>query len=221
MTTPQRVGPRSVGRRDRPPGVVWYAAYGSNTHLVRLGSYLAGGVPPGGAREYPGCRDARPPLRSVPLELPGRMYFATRSPVWSGGRAFYDGDAPGGGVRARAHLLTVGQFSDIVAQEMYRSPGADLDLGEVLRHGRARLGDGRYETLLYPGDVDGHPVLVFTAPWGSGGAEHVRPSGIYLRHIAEGLAETGAWDLPGIAAYLAECADGAWDPREIAALLGR
>jgi hypothetical protein len=215
------VGLRGAGRRDRPPGFVWYAAYGSNTHLTRLNSYLAGGVPPGGGREYPGCRDARPPLRSVPLELPGRMYFATRSPVWSGGRAFYDGDVPGGAVRARAHLLTIGQFSDIVAQEMYRSPGADLDLGEVLRCGRAGLGGGRYETLLYPGDLDGHPVLVFTAPWGCDGAEHVRPSGIYLRHIAEGLAETGAWDLPGIAAYLAECADGAWDPRQITALLGR
>ncbi|WP_431959268.1 histone deacetylase [Actinacidiphila sp. bgisy160] len=221
MTTPRCVGPRGGGRRDRPPGFVWYGAYGSNTHLARLDSYLAGGAPPGGGREYPGCRDARPPPRSVPLELPGRMYFATRSPVWSGGRAFYDRDAPGGGVRARAHLLTIDQFSDIAAQEMYRSPGTDLDFGEVLRYGRARVGDGRYETLLYPGDVDGHPVLTFTAPWGCGGTEHVRPSGIYLRHIAEGLAETGAWDLPGIAAYLARCADGAWTPREITALLRR
>ncbi|MDX3094371.1 histone deacetylase [Streptomyces sp. ME01-24h] len=218
--TPQRVGPRGAVERGRPPGFVWYAAYGSNTHVARLNSYLAGGVPPGGAREYPGCRDARPPLRSVPLELPGRMYFATRSPVWSGGRAFYDADAPGGQVRARAHLLTVAQFSDIAAQEMYRAPGTDLDLGEVLRHGRARLGDGRYETLLYPGDVDGHPVLTFTAPWGVGGTGHVRPSAAYLRHIAEGLAESGAWDLPGIAAYLAECADGEWEAREITALLG-
>ncbi|WP_431948368.1 histone deacetylase [Actinacidiphila sp. bgisy167] len=221
MTTARRTGLRGAGRRGRAPGLIWYAAYGSNTHLTRLTHYLSGGVPPGGGREYPGCRDARRPLRSVPLLLPGRMYFATRSPVWSGGRAFYDGGAPGGGVRARAHLLTAGQFSDLVAQEMYRAPGADLDLGEVLRHGRHRLGDGRYETLLYPGDMDGHPVVTFTAPWACGGIGHVVPSGSYLRHIAEGLAETGAWDLPGIAAYLAECADGAWSPREITALLGR
>ncbi|MFJ4988183.1 histone deacetylase [Streptomyces sp. NPDC088732] len=219
MTEPRRVDARRAsGTRTEPPGLVWYASYGSNTHMARLNSYLAGGSPPGGGREYPGCRDARPPLRSLPLELPGRLYFATQSPVWSGGRAFYDADAPDGVVRARAHLVTAGQFADIAAQEMYRAPGGDLDLARVLGTGRARLGDGRYETLLYPGDVDGLPVLTFTAPWSRGDVAHVRPSGPYLRHIAEGLFESGAWDLHGIAAYLAACTDGDWTAAEIEAL---
>ncbi|MFD3453719.1 histone deacetylase [Streptomyces sp. NPDC058691] len=222
MIEPRRVGARrAAGSRAEPPALIWYASYGSNTHLARLNSYLAGGSPPGAGREYPGCRDARPPLRSLPLELPGRMYFATRSPVWSGGRAFYDDGVAEGVVRARAHLVTAGQFADIAAQEMYRAPGRDLDLAPVLDTGRARLGDGRYETLLYPGDVDGHPVLTFTAPWSRRDVAPVRPSGPYLRHIAEGLFESGGWDLPGIARYLAECAGGDWTAGEIEALLRR
>lgn len=117
--------------------------------------------------------------------------------------------------------MTAYQFADIAAQEMYRAPGRDLDLAPVLGTGRVRLGDGRYETLLYPGDVDGHPVLTFTAPWSREDVAPVRPSGPYLRHIAEGLVESGAWDLAGIAVYLAACTGGDWTPGEIEALLPR
>lgn len=117
--------------------------------MNRLMSYLAGGQPPGASRSNPGCRDSRPPALSVPVELTGALYFATESPVWSGGRAFYDPHATGH-VYARAHLVTAEQFSDIAAQEMYREPGTDLDLTEVLRSGVATLGHGRYETLVCP-----------------------------------------------------------------------
>ncbi len=117
---------------------VWYAAYGSNMHLDRLTAYLAGGRPEGGLRSHPGCRDPRPPAHSQPVILPGLLYFATESPAWTGGRAFYDPDVDAQ-LPACAHLLTLGQFSDIAAQEMYRAPGEDLDLTEVLRRGRARL----------------------------------------------------------------------------------
>ncbi|MFE3497073.1 histone deacetylase [Streptomyces sp. NPDC059169] len=199
---------------------VWYAAYGSNMHLDRLAAYLAGGRPPGALRSCPGCRDHRAPAASVPVELPGALYFATRSPVWLGGRAFYDPDAQGR-VRARAHLVTVGQFSDIAAQEMYRAPGADLDLGEVLDRGSAVLGDGRYERLVCPGTLDGVPLLTFTAPWGLDDVPWERPSAAYVRHLASGLSEAGAWDVLDIADYLARCpgAAGRWSVPEVVALL--
>ncbi|MFC9705749.1 histone deacetylase [Streptomyces sp. NPDC056943] len=205
------------------PSRVWYAAYGSNTHAERLGYYLAGGRPPGAARTFPGCRDPRPPERSVALVLPGRVYFAAESPVWGGGLAFYDAAADGTAWGV-AHLLTVGQFSDIAAQEMYRPPGSDLDLTEVLATGRCPLGPGRYETLVRAGFLDdresggdGLPVLTFTAPR----PLPLRPpSAAYLRHLAAGLHAAGAWRPAEVAAYLAGCpgAAGHWTPEAVAAL---
>ncbi|MER5962586.1 histone deacetylase [Streptomyces sp. NPDC002057] len=205
---------------SEPHSRVWYAAYGSNTHAERLRGYLAGGRPPGGVREFPGCRDPRAPERSVAVELAGQVYFATESAVWTGGRAFYDPGADGTAWGV-AHLLTAGQFSDIAAQEMYRAPGADLDLAEVLATGRCVLGPGRYETLVCPGELDGLPVLTFTASWPMPAADELRrPSAAYLRHLAAGLGGTGAWRPAEVAAYLASRpgAAGHWTPEDVAAL---
>nr|WP_101392766.1 histone deacetylase [Streptomyces sp. TLI_146] len=169
--------------------------------LDRLACYLTGGRPAGGTRAYPGCRDRSLPAASIPVELPGVVYFATRSPVWGGGRAFYDPDAEDR-VLARAHLVSASQFADIAAQEMYREPGADLDLAEVLTRGRVTLGDGRYETLVCAGQVDGLPLLTFTAPWKVDDVLSTAPSAAYLRHLASGLLEAGAWDTDAVAAYV-------------------
>src|SRR5207248_1434009 len=102
--------------------------------------------PPGGLRKYPGCRDPRRPRRSAPLFLPGRLYFATESQVWTGGRAFYDPHADGE-LPCHAYLMTASQFSDVAAQAMYREPDRDRgppgpgprDLGPVrwVRAGQA------------------------------------------------------------------------------------
>ncbi|MFG3505099.1 histone deacetylase [Streptomyces sp. NPDC047821] len=202
---------------------VWYTSYGSNTHVDRLAHYIVGGTPPGALRTYPGCRDRRLPTASVPVELNGALYFATESPVWTGGRAFYDPDAEGR-VLARAHRVTAEQFADIAAQEMYREPGPDtaLDLTEVLRDGRAVLGEGRYETLVHPGTLDGLPLLTFTAPWHLADVAWNAPSADYLRFLAAGLLAAGAWDADTVAAYLAACpgAAGHWTERGIRDLLG-
>ncbi|MEU3601946.1 histone deacetylase [Streptomyces sp. NPDC006798] len=214
-----RPGPRPRTAPDRPDRV-WYASYGSNTDPARLAAYLRGGRPAGAALDTPGGRDPSPPERTIPLELPGVLYFATHSPVWSGGRAFYDPDADGTTL-VRAHLITAGQFSDLAAQEMYRPPGpaADLDLTGVLAHGRAALGPGRYETLVHPGWVAGLPVLAFTAPWRYDGVPGVSPAAGYLRHLAAGLLGAGAWEPTAIARYLA-AAPGAedWTPEDVARL---
>ncbi|MFG2143889.1 histone deacetylase [Streptomyces sp. NPDC048696] len=203
------------------PELVWYTSYGSNMFLERLGHYIRGGPLPGTARVYPGCRDRRLPVESVAVELPGVVYFATESPVWGGGRAFYDPDADGL-VYARAHLVSAGQFADIAAQEMYREPTGDLDLAEVLAEGRAALGGGRYETLVCPGQVKGVPLLTFTAPWALDDVPWTLPSAPYLRHLASGLLEAGAWDLGAVAAYVASRpgAAGYWSARAVAALIG-
>ncbi|GAA2511540.1 histone deacetylase [Streptomyces gobitricini] len=202
---------------------VWYTSYGSNTHVDRLAHYIVGGTPPGGARACPGCRDRRLPTASVPVELRGALYFATESPVWTGGRAFYDPDADGR-VLARAHRITAEQFCDIAAQEMYRVPGpeTDLDLAAVPRDGsRVVLGDGRYETLVRPGTLDGLPLLTFTAPWRMHDVEWTSPSADYLRHLAAGLLAAGAWNADSVATYLASCpgAAGHWTRQRIRDLI--
>nr|WP_051186121.1 hypothetical protein [Nocardia tenerifensis] len=189
-------------------------------HLSRLRCYLNGGTPEGGARAVPGCRDPGEPARSVPMMLPGLLYFATESLVWTGGRAFYDPDGPGQ-TAARAYLLTVAQFSDIAAQEMYRIPDADLDLTGAITTGRAPLGPGRYETLSYAGTFEGHPILTCTAPWQHGDLPGNPPSPSYLRHLAAGLIESHGWTIEKAATYLATRpgADLAWTPATLTALL--
>ncbi|WP_371535103.1 histone deacetylase [Streptomyces sp. NBC_01023] len=220
MTTAHPLEP---GRPDdRSPSHVWYASYGSNMHLDRLSYYIKGGRLPGTSAEYPGCRDRALPGRSLPVELPGVLYFATRSPVWGGGRAFYDPRSEGR-VFARAYLVPVSQFSDIAAQETGREPGKDLDLAEVLAGGVASLGSGRYETLVHAGQVDGLPVLTFTAPWGVGDLPVTEPSPAYVRYIASGLLQTGAWGAGTVAAYVASApgAAGHWTAQAVRELMGQ
>lgn len=219
MSGSPRVRDLDDGSRTRTE-YVWYAAYGSNMHRERFAVYLTGGRPPGAARTYPGCRDRRPPVRSEPVVLPGVVYFATESPVWHGGRAFYD-PAADGQAPAHAYLVSASQFSDIAAQEMYRDPGEDLDLTEVLARGRAETGPGRYETLVCPGALDGRAVLTFTAPWGYADVPGRAPSEPYLRHLAAGLVASHGWSADRVAAYLARRpgAAGHWTPAAVRALL--
>jgi hypothetical protein len=213
-------GTSDSGQGGEDP-LVWYTAYGSNLHAARFGCYLYGGRPEGAARACPGCRDRRTPRREAALTLPGGLYFAGRSPTWGGGTAFYD-PALSGEVPCRAYLVTVGQFSDVAAQEMDRSPGTDLDLTRVLATGRDELGPGRYEMLLCAGELDGHPLLTFTSPTGLSGAEPTAPSAAYLRTLGAGLAQSHAWGPWRTAGYLATRpgASGHWTPTAVAALLG-
>ncbi|MFF4381758.1 histone deacetylase [Kitasatospora sp. NPDC001547] len=213
--------PGSAARGPDGGALVWYVAYGSNLHAARLACYLRGGRPDGGAQDHPGGRDRRLPRRTVATALPGTLYFADLSLTWGGGSAFYD-PAPPGNVPCRAYLLTAGQFSDLAAQEMRRRPGADLDLAPVLATGRAELGPGRYETLLHVGELDGHPLLTFTASRGVAGAELNAPTPPYLRTLAAGLAESHGWGPWRAAGYLATRpgAAGHWTLRAVAALLG-
>ena len=217
------------------PELVCYVSYGSNMCADRLMCYLACGTPSGTQHTYPGCRDRRPPRRAIGYALAGGVYFATESVVWGGGRAFYDPElldlefvgpgrvGPGrvGTAVARAYLITSRQFADIAAQEMYRCPGVDVDLGPVLVTGRVELSRGRYETLLYVGDLDGHPALTFTAPWRAGDVPWTSPSAPYLRMLARGLREAHGWDAHQAASYLAQLpgARGHWTPTAIAELV--
>jgi hypothetical protein len=200
--------------------LVWYAAYGSNMYAGRLRYYLTGGTPPGGRRTYPGCRNPAPPRRSVPVMLPGGVYFALESPAWTGGMALYDAGLDGEAA-GRAHLVTSSQFADIAAQEMYRPTTDERDLAEVVSSGRHRIGVGRYETLVCAGKLDGYPMVTFTAPWRADEVEWRPPAPAYLAFLAGGLREAHGWSADRITGYLGNLPGirGAWDPAALAALV--
>ncbi len=178
---------------------IWYAAYGSNMAADRLRFYLEGGAPPGATLVQPGARDASPPADVRPIELAGTVYFGWESPTWGGGIAFYDPVGPGTSV-GRAYLLTRAQLSDVAAMEMHRAPGGDLDLTELLDVGAATLGPGRYETLHVVGDLDGDPVVTFTAS--ERVAPHRAPTAPYLATMGRGLVEGHGWTAAEAASYL-------------------
>ncbi len=199
--------------------LIWYAAYGTNLDHTRLACYLAGGTPPGGARATPGARDPSPPQSDRAVHLPGSVYFAWNSPTWGGGVAFLDPTAvatsPG-----RAYLLTHEQFSDVVAQEMHRPPGTDLDLAVLGGHREHAFGGGRYETLHVVDEIDGVPVVTFTAPR-SAPLDYLAPSAAYLRVMGRGLMSAHAWEPGEVASYLLGCRGigTTWTLDDIAALL--
>ena len=184
---------------------VWYVSYGSNMSSARLACYLRGGVPAGGRRANPGARDPRAPGRSVPVDLPGTVYFAGDSPQWGGGVAFYDHLAPGRAA-GRGFLVSVPQLADIAAQEMHRPPGRDDVVETLLRaplpDGRHELGPGHYETLVEVGRHDGLPLLTLTSPHGVEAVEQSTPSAAYLATMAQGLRESRGWDAGRVTAYL-------------------
>jgi hypothetical protein len=186
-------------------GDVWYVSYGSNMSADRLAVYLEGGVPEGGNHENPGARDSSPPRRSVPVDLPGALYFAGHSRQWGGGVAFYDHDAEGGPTAARAFLITAAQFTDVVAQEMHRVPEEGDPLEEVviggIDGGVHHVGPGHYETLIEVGRLDGAPMLLFTAPHGIDHVEHTEPTPAYLATLGAGLVESRSWTERDVAAY--------------------
>lgn len=167
---------------------VWYASYGSNLSRERFLHYLGGGRPEGANRTYPGARDDTQPADDRALTLPGEMFFAWESPTWGGGIAFYDADSPGPTL-ARAYRVSEQQFADVAAQERHELPGEDLDLSHVLEHSRHHLGPGRYEALHLVGELDGLPVLTFTAPDPSV-LQRNSPTPAYLATLVTGLRET-------------------------------
>lgn len=187
------------------PDVLWYVSYGSNMSAQRFRYYLQGGTPPGTSHVYPGARDQREPQATAAVMIRGAVYFALQSKVWGGGMAFYEPDPPADWpvqTAARAYLLRRQQFSDVAAQEMHRAPGLDLHLDEVLAHGRAAVGPGRYETLVSPGELDGVPMVTFTAPWRSTEVQLTKPSPRYLDQLAAGLREAHGWTEARIKGYL-------------------
>ena len=150
--------------------------------------------------------------------MPGRLVFAWHSPTWDGSIAFHD-PTGAGRVLSTAYLLPRAGFSDVVEQEMWRQPGAEHDLAEVLDHGRQVLGPGRYETLHLVGELDGRPVVTFSADDLSL-LEPGDPAPAYLATMARGLRHAHGLDDEAVADYLLTAAGITLDREAVLGAIG-
>lgn len=177
--------------------LVWYLSYGSNMSAARFRCYLTGGLPVGARRLNPGCRDRSAPQRDVAVRLAGGLVFAGDSSVWGGGIAFYDPGAQDE-LAARAYLVTYGQLTDIVAQEVRRPVGSDVIRGDGACR-RWQVASSVYGTLLQLDDNDGLPMFTITS---LKDLEPATPSAPYLRTVLRGLGEAFGWTAEERALYL-------------------
>ena len=97
---------------------------------------------------------------------------------------------------------------------MYRVPQEGDPLEEVvlggIDGGTHHGGPGRYETLIEVEQLDGAPMLLFTAPDGIDHVEHTQPSASYLAMLSTGLQECRGWDEREVAAYFEGVGVEAW-----------
>jgi hypothetical protein len=203
---------------DDAKTLVWYVAYGSNLLWSRFQCYLEGGSPEGSRHSNPGARDPSPPVAVDPVEIAGRVVFAGEFAGWGGGGvAFFDPTAAGV-TAGKAHLVTLEQLDDVVAQENGFTPGTDFGLESVLSGGELTIADARYETVLYVGTLMAHPMLTLTSR--ATDLASNAPSAAYLWTIAAGLRESHGWSPPRSATYLAALPGvvGHWRAEQIEAL---
>lgn len=191
---------RPIGSNGNADTLVWYVAYGSNLLYSRFRCYLVGGSPEGSRHTNPGARDQSEPRSMEPVEIAGRVLFAGQFAGWSGGGvAFFDPRAAGV-TAGKAHLITLEQLNDVVAQENGLPPGRDFGLEPVLSGGELTVPEARYDTVVHVGTMTSNPMVTLTSRVDD--LTLNAPSPGYLWTIAAGLRESHGWAPPRIAAYL-------------------
>ncbi|MFT7646891.1 MAG: hypothetical protein ACI8Y4_001631 [Candidatus Poriferisodalaceae bacterium] len=183
---------------------MWYAAYGSNLLRERFMLYLEGGQFRTQGRPHEGARNNSAPIDDRVLRVDHQMSFGYHSSRWGGGVSFLDPNPGSGEALVRCWSVTREQFADIAAQENGLAVGdIDVDLDRLTAEGSVPLTSGWYGLGLVLGEIDGAPVVTFTAP------EPVTPTtpgSPYLEVILNGLTEMGAASDPvSAASYLLGC----------------
>jgi len=186
-------GPGSFNSHSSDSGQVWYASYGSNLLRQRFEHYLTGGSFAGAPQrsQHAGARDSTLPTDDRAWRVPHGLRFAGESTRWSGGGvAFLDPGVGSGEAVVRLYRITAEQFGDVAAQENGLSPGdLDVDVDALVSNGGQDISNRWYGRGLYLGDVDGSPVVTFTAKVN---VEPVTsPSSSYVAVVAKGLLECG------------------------------
>lgn len=201
---------------------IWYASYGSNCLAARFDTYLRGGRAGGTTRGERGARDPRPPSHSRAYWFSRTVRFVGDSAKWGGGGVAFLDHEEGGRAPGRIHLVTKGQFDDVVAQESGRPleavPVAGLVPGVV-----TPVGTGFYDGLLRLADIDTIPVVTFTSPRPVDGRPTASPSAAYLGTILRGLLEVHGDDRAAIIAAVLGAPGVAhgWTAPALEALIGK
>jgi len=171
---------------------VWYATYGSGLSKDNFMCYIEGGTPEGISYRFPGCSDRTAPLRDVFLSIPFELYFAGESKIWGGGYMHIK-TTPNSRAHtiARAYLITLEQFRDIIAQHNERQDLPELPLDDAIQKTHATIGKdlGSYEEIVYCGNRDGYPIFTITAT--KPVQPLVPPTDTYAKLLYKGLSEHG------------------------------
>ncbi|QGH33682.1 hypothetical protein GI584_06460 [Gracilibacillus salitolerans] len=181
---------------------VWYASYGSNLSRDRFLCYIKGGQPRGSEKREVGCRDKSLPITETTYIMRYPLYFAKESKRWQKQGVAFIGLSKDEqfSTYSRKYLITEEQFMDVVKQE---NNGAtiNIDLEELMKSGYKTLRASWYGTILFLGEVDGYPVLTFTADWDLD-VPFNTPSKEYLSMIIHGLKSTLSLENTEILHYL-------------------
>ncbi|GAA4984885.1 hypothetical protein GCM10023205_63900 [Yinghuangia aomiensis] len=174
---------------------VHYASYGSNMDDRRFKPYVLGGPVPGTDIVERGSSD-RTPIdldRSQLVQVPGLLFTAGNSQRWEGkGVAFVDlADGQGHETIMRTYPLSEQQFADVVTQELDAGEPLRVDIDRIVEQGAVQVSPGAYGTVFHLGNIDGEPLLTFTAPFRADEVVHNKPNAAYVNRIRDGLVNAG------------------------------
>jgi succinyl-diaminopimelate desuccinylase len=188
---------------ENRPAQIWYASYGSGLSKENFLMQIRGGNPEGSKRVYAGCTNQAPPQKDVFMLLPHRLYFAGQCEAWGGGHINIEIEpSPDASTIARAYLITIDQFEEIVAQQNKRRISQPLPLKDAMQRGHATIGEGQgyYDELVCCGMKDGRPIFTLTAVRPE--LPYVPPTLIYARLLCKGLAENTDMDHQAVITYM-------------------
>ncbi len=170
---------------------IWYASYGSGLSKDIFMQQITGGTPEGSSRAFIGCTDQTPPIKDRFLSLPYRLYFAGVCEAWDGGgHGTIEVEPSEARTIARAYLITLEQFQQMVAQQNDQTKVKPLPLKQAVRHGHALIKDatGYYNELVFCGIKDDAPMFCITS---NRKLPLKAPSSAYTRLLCKGLSERG------------------------------
>lgn len=185
--------------RKKDELLVWYASFGSNMDPERFDCYIKGGTPLGANRATTGCEDKTPPRKITNVGLPFQLYFAGESLTWTGGVCFLDVSVAER-TKAKAYLITKGQYEHVSAQESGRGRIEPINMRALKEQGYFDLGVGRYDRIIYCGEHKGYPLLTFTSPIPIRPIN--KPAQAYVQRITFGLHGAYRMTTDDIVAYL-------------------
>jgi len=172
------------------PAQVWYSAYGSGLSKENFACQILGGQSAGINHIYKGTTDKTLPTRDEFISLPYSIYFAGHCEPCNGGHIGIT-TAPSQNTHtiARAHLVTVDQFKELVAQQNDRRDVTDLPFKAAIEQGHATITDGTssYDELVFCGIKDGIPMFALTTT--NPQLPYLPPSPGYARLLSIGLSE--------------------------------